>query len=109
MPTDQHKRWGYMVMWEFVVKPAMESSFEEIYGVAGDWVRLFTTDENYLGTELIRGQGGSPRYTTLDLWVSKEAYEEFREKHRVAYEAIDRKCEQLTESERKLAEFVRAV
>jgi hypothetical protein len=96
-----------MVMWEFEVKPGMEARFEEVYGPSGDWARLFGQDENYLGTELNRAQGPLPHYITLDFWLSEEAYGNFREQHRVEYEAIDRQCEQLRASERKLAVFVR--
>ncbi|HEX4425420.1 MAG TPA: hypothetical protein VH079_08465 [Terriglobales bacterium] len=109
MDSQQQNRWGYLVVWEFVVKPGMEAGFEEVYGPSGDWVRLFRKDENYLGTELNRGQGDLFRYVTLDFWVSEKAYREFRKKHRDEYQVIDQKCEQLTESERELAKFIRTV
>jgi hypothetical protein len=109
LASGQRRRWGYMVMWEFVVKPGMEARFEQVYGASGEWARLFQQDKNNLGTELNRGQGVSPRYTTLDFWLSEEAYERFRTEHLVEYQEIDRRCEQLTESERKLATFVWAV
>jgi hypothetical protein len=96
-----------MVMWEFEVEPGMEARFEEVYGPSGNWAQLFEQDENYLGTELNRAQGPSPRYIILDFWVSEESYANFREQHRVEYEAIDRQCDQLRASERKLADFVR--
>jgi hypothetical protein len=107
--SEQPNRWGYLVMWEFEVKPGMEARFEDVYGPSGDWARLFRQDENYLGTELNRAQGTLPRYITLDFWVSEKAYVEFRDKHRGEYQAIDQKCEQLTESERELAKFIRTV
>jgi hypothetical protein len=109
LANEQQSRWGYLVMWEFVVKSGTEARFEEVYGPSGDWARLFRQDENYLGTELNRGQGASVRYITLDFWVSEKAYEQFREKRRDEYQAIDQKCEELTESERELAKFVRTV
>ena len=105
----QQGGWGYMVMWEFIVKPGMEARFEQAYGASGDWVRLFQTDENYRGTELNPAREGSRRYLTLDYWVSEEAYERFRQKHLAAYEAIDQRCEEMTESERRLGTFVRTV
>jgi hypothetical protein len=107
LATGQQSRWGYLVMWEFEAKPGMEARFEEVYAPSGDWARLFKQDENYLGTELNRAQGLSPRYITLDFWTSEKSYENFREQHRIEYEAIDRQCDQLSASERKLAVFVR--
>jgi hypothetical protein len=41
----------------------------------------------------------------MDLWESRAAYEEFREKWAAEYAAIDRKCEGLTSSE-KLVDHV---
>jgi heme-degrading monooxygenase HmoA len=107
--SGQQSKWGYLVIWEFLVKPGMEARFEQVYGVSGDWECLFGQDENYLGTELKCEQESPPRYLTLDFWTSEEAYERFREKHLIEYEAIDQQCESLTESERKLGTFVRAV
>ncbi len=109
MLPGQESRWGYMVMWEFVAKPGMEARFEQIYGPSGDWARLFQRNENYLGTELKHEEANSRRYATRDFWTSEEAYERFREKHRIEYQAIDQQCEQVRESERKLAEFTRVV
>jgi heme-degrading monooxygenase HmoA len=107
LATGQRGQWGYLVMWEFEVQPGMEARFEEVYGPSGDWARLFEQDENYLGTELNRAQGPSPRYITLDFWVSEESYENFRGQRRREYETIDRQCDPLRTSERKLAAFVR--
>jgi hypothetical protein len=107
--TGKQNRWGYMVIWEFAVKPGLEARFEHVYGPSGDWVRLFQQDSNHLRTELIRVQGSSPRYLTLDFWKSETAYDRFRQKHLGEYEAIDRNCEVMTEGERKLATFVRRV
>jgi hypothetical protein len=107
--TGKQNRWGYMVIWEFAVKPGMEARFENVYGPSGDWVRLFQQDSNHLRTELIRVQGASPRYLTLDFWKSEAAYDRFRQKHLGEYEAIDQNCELMTEGERKLATFVRII
>jgi hypothetical protein len=98
-----------MVIWEFVVKPGREASFERVYGPSGDWVRLFEQDSNHLRTELIRVQGTSRRYLTLDFWKSEAGYDRFRRKHLAEYRAIDRKCQEMTERECKLATLVRTV
>jgi hypothetical protein len=107
--TGNQTRWGYLVIWEFVVKPGREAGFERVYGPSGDWVRLFQQDRNHLRTELIRVPGTSHRYLTLDCWKSEAAYDRFRQKHLAVYKAIDRKCSQMTERECKLATVVRTV
>lgn len=109
MVRGQQSQWGYLVMWKFVVKRGMEARFEQVYGASGDWARLFQQDEDFLGTELNCDHEGSRRYITLDFWASEEAYQGFREKHLAEYQAIDQQCEQLTESECKLATFARVV
>ncbi len=108
MVSGEQSQWGYLVMWEFMVKPGMEARFEQVYGSAGDWARLFRQDKNYLGTELNRECEGSRRYITLDFWTSEQAYEKFRAQHLGEYQAIDQQCESLTESECQLATLVRA-
>ena len=79
--------------------------FEQAYGTEGEWVRLFRRDRRYRGTRLLRDVGRERVYVTMDLWESREAYEEFREKWAVEYAAIDSRCEGLTRSEKHLGEY----
>src|SRR5262245_42394930 len=44
----------YVVVWRFQAKPGREHDFEQAYGPAGDWVTLFRSDPEYVGTELLR-------------------------------------------------------
>ena len=46
------------------------AAFEELYGPNGAWASLMTRADGYLGTELLRGDGGRGRYVTLDRWAS---------------------------------------
>jgi hypothetical protein len=93
-----------MIIWEFGVRTGMARRFEKMYGAKGDWARLFTQDESYAGTELIRS---GRTYLTLDFWTSQKAYDEFRKEHLVEYSTLDRKCGALTESETEIGRFVR--
>ena len=94
-------------MWEFQVRTGMEKRFERGYGAKGDWERFFAQDESYMGTELIHNLNGERTYVTLDFWTSQEAYDEFRNRHLAKYKALDRKCQEMTESEREIGRFVR--
>jgi hypothetical protein len=93
-------------MWEFQIRAGMERRFEKVYGAQGDWARFFSQDASFIGTELMHNliQG---MYVTLDFWSSPEAYDEFRNQHVANYNALDRKCQGLTESEREIGSFVR--
>ena len=76
--------------------------FEQAYGPEGEWVRLFRRDARYRGTRLLRDVGRERVYVTMDMWESREAYEEFRKKYAAEYTEIDRKCDGLTENENHL-------
>jgi hypothetical protein len=104
-------------MWEFQVRTGMEKRFEKVYGSDGDWARFFGQDESYIGTELIHNLKGEESkcgdlkgertYVTLDFWTSQKAYDEFRNRHLAKYKALDRKGQEMTESEREIGRFVR--
>ncbi len=99
--------WGYLVVWEFYVSAGQEQSFEKVYGPGGDWARLFKGSEAYLGTELVRDVQNRARYVTLDFWASRGAYAQFRASHKAEYEAIDARCEMLTEQETEVGTLER--
>jgi hypothetical protein len=107
MENQQHAGWMYLVIWEFQVLPGMEMTFESIYGPGGSWVRLFEQSAAFMGTELSVDDDNPSRYITLDFWISREAYEQFRCQHAAEYKVIDAQCEQLTVSEREIGRFKR--
>jgi heme-degrading monooxygenase HmoA len=94
----------YVLIWEFHVKPDQIADFERMYGPEGDWVRFFRKGTGYLGTELLRKDDGS--YLTTDRWESQQSYVKFREQYKSEYEALDRKCESLTELEKQVGAFL---
>jgi len=98
---------GMVIIWEFLVRPEMRTRFESVYGSTGAWARFFAQAEGYIGTELNRDMTNPRRYVTLDLWASREAYEQFREQHLVQYEALDKECEDMTENEVEVGRFER--
>jgi heme-degrading monooxygenase HmoA len=92
----------YVIVWRFVANDPAE--FERHYGPAGTWVAFFRQDPAFLRTELLRGEAGE--YLTLDYWVSEEAFLAFRAANLADYEAIDRRCETLTEREERIGGYV---
>ncbi len=77
----QQQNQGFVVVWEFWVRPGAESQFESTYGLQGGWVALFTLDLAYEGTRLVRDVKEPRRYLTLDFWASQAAYDAFRKEH----------------------------
>ena len=96
---------GFIVVWEFRVRPGKRRAFEKAYGPDGDWARFFRTGKGYICTELLSDRGTPLRYLTLDFWKSRTDYERFKEENRAAYQAIDKKCASLTEKEVKIGQF----
>jgi hypothetical protein len=92
----------FVALWEYEVKPGSEERFENAYGPAGEWARLFRSDANYGETRLVRDAVRPAIYMTLDFWSSREAYEKFMAEHRVEYKAIDEATEHLTNNERRV-------
>jgi len=95
----------FLVLWEYEVKSGSEKQFEEVYGPAGDWARLFRPDSQYLDTRLLHDPFRSNVYLTLDFWTSRNSYEKFMSAHKAEYQAIDALGESLTASERRLGAY----
>ena len=107
MADDREGLRKYMIAWEFRPKSGAEGRFEAAYGPHGIWARFFKQSEGFIATELNRDLKDPGRYLTLDLWVSKAAYDNFRAHHAAEYQAIDAQCEALTEHEAELGRFER--
>jgi heme-degrading monooxygenase HmoA len=99
--------WRYLIIWDFRVRPGMEERFEKGYGPQGDWAQFFTRGAGYVRTELNHDLKDSRRYVTLDFWISREAYENFRQRHAAEFGALDKKFEELTETELEIGKFER--
>jgi heme-degrading monooxygenase HmoA len=104
-PAAAAARRGYVCAWEFVVRKGRVPEFERIYGSEGDWVRLFRQAPGYQRSELHRDRTQPTRFLTLDFWDSREACERFKAAHASEYEALDARCEALTEREREIGRF----
>lgn len=96
---------SYVRVWRFRPLPNRVAAFEEAYGPAGDWARLFGTADGFLGTTLLKGEGDPAEYLTLDRWVSREAYQTFRRARDGEFRALDRRCETLTAQEVEVGEY----
>ena len=99
------RKHSFIVVWEFRVPVRQRRAFEKAYGPDGGWARLFRTGEGYIGTELLRDQETPGRYLTIDYWMSKRAFINFKKQKRAEYEALDRNCAALTQREKMLGEF----
>ena len=89
----------HVIVWRFRARPDQVEAFEQAYGPAGDWARLFSEGAGYLGTELLRDASVRGEYLCVDRWTSRQAFEAFRAARSEAYAALDERCTALTEEE----------
>jgi hypothetical protein len=68
-------------------------------------VRLFSSDENYRETRLMRDPFRPAIYVTLDFWDSRNAYEKFMATRKQEYKEADAVGEELTSNERCVGWF----
>ena len=95
----------YLAVWEFQVRAECVPEFEKIYGADGQWAQLFRRSPLYLGTEFVRDLECAGRYLTIDRWISREAFRQFKQQFAADYAALDETCERLTESETHVGDF----
>jgi len=96
----------YVYIWSFQVKPGCEPLFERIYGADGAWVQLFRKANGYVKTELIKHKAVANRYFTIDYWQDEASHQHFRSQYAQEFSELDARCEDLTESEEHLGDFV---
>ena len=95
----------FVILWEFRVKQDQVQAFLPKYGKDGAWTALFRQSSGYLGTDLLRDEWDKRRFVTVDRWVSAAAYEDFQWHHQQEYDALDRECASLFESQQRLGVF----
>ena len=95
----------FVTIWKYKVEPEKKTEFEELYGDEGDWVKLFKKFPGYIKTDLIKDLNNNGTYLTLDYWVSREAYYNFKKISSGDFSLIDKKGENLTIDEEHLGEF----
>jgi heme-degrading monooxygenase HmoA len=95
----------FVALGEFEVKPGCEERFEKVHGADGAWAGLFARHKAYRGTRLVKDAERESVYLTLDFWETREAYDEFKKESAAEYERMDRECERMIRSERKIGEF----
>jgi heme-degrading monooxygenase HmoA len=95
----------FIIIWEYLVPESHKNEFKKLYGSEGDWAQLFKSGSGYLGTDLLRDLEDPTHYITIDRWISSSAFDSFHEQFRLDYEAIDARCEHLTERETQLGRY----
>jgi heme-degrading monooxygenase HmoA len=95
----------YVRIWEFQAQAGREKEFEKIYGVEGDWVKLFRHSQAFLRTEVYRDLETSGRYVTIDYFSSQAAFQSFLKEFREKYDSLDQLGETVCASEKRIGSF----
>src|SRR5437660_9938110 len=106
MATQEHDQWRYLIIWEFRVR-AGGGRFEKVYGPLGDWARFFARDDGFVRTELNHDLKDSRRYTTLDFWISEDAYDNYREQQASEYAVLEHEFKVLSENQLEIDKYDR--
>ena len=93
------------IIWEFRVKPDQRAEFEKHYRSDGSWAELFRRGGGYRGTRLLQDGQEAGRYLTIDAWDQVGSFDAFKKQFAAEYQALDKECEALTESERLVGVF----
>jgi heme-degrading monooxygenase HmoA len=92
----------HAIVWRYDIKPEATERFLAAYGAGGDWARLFAQAEGFLGVELFRSPETPTRFLTIDRWRSEADFHAFKVRFGDAYDALDRRLEDLTVDEARL-------
>lgn len=95
----------YKIIWEFSVPSDKIKSFEESYGSNGEWAKLFSKHTGYKYTDLLMDKNHPGRYMTIDVWLTKEDFLNFKSTYKDAYNRLDAHCEGFTTAENFIGEF----
>ncbi|MGN6312771.1 MAG: antibiotic biosynthesis monooxygenase family protein [Rhodanobacteraceae bacterium] len=83
-------------VWRFRVKSDTIEICERAYGPHGDWARLFTQTEGFIGTELLKLETEPGLYLTIDRWRGKARFERAKARMAAEYAELDRRFEAYT-------------
>jgi heme-degrading monooxygenase HmoA len=98
----------FTIIWEFDVRPEFWNIYREEYSSNGIWAQLFRQANGYRGTALLIDESTPHRAVTIDRWEREEDFNEFKNIFAEEYQALDKRCEQYTLSERLIGKFKEA-
>jgi hypothetical protein len=95
----------FIILWKYEVTPENRSAFEKAYGPKGDWARLFSSSEDYLGSNLYHSPDKPEVFLIMDQWINKESYDTFKELNNFQYNQMSMNMSILYMSEVCLGEY----
>ena len=96
----------YVRICEYTARPEVRAEFENFYGPDGEWVQFFRRSKGFMRKEFLRDRNAENRYLSLDYFVSKSAYDDFLRDFRQEYDALDRRCDGVRDTQKEIGAFV---
>ena len=93
---------SYVIIWTYDVAPEHAEAFCAAYGPDGDWAKLFSQADGFVGVDLY---SDGQRYLTVDRWDSREAFERFQTRFGRDYSALDAKLAHLSLGQVRVGAF----
>jgi hypothetical protein len=93
------------VVWQFDVKPGLESDFEKLYGADGRWTMLGRRSRSYLGSSFLRSLVDQNRYLVLEYWSEMLVYEQHQTDFQDEIARLDRQRRLLVNSGEPIGVF----
>jgi len=96
----------YVSIWSYRVNLQHTQLFVEHYKADGTWATFFRQSPEYISTDLLLHDSDPAVFITIDRWHSKASFERFMEQNETTYKALDKRCEEFTEAESQVGQFV---
>jgi heme-degrading monooxygenase HmoA len=93
------------VFYRYRVHPQQVRAFEHAYGPNGPWAQLFGQHPGFRRTRLFRHKSEPQIYITIDVWDSKQSYDQFRAQHADEYNRLDAQLSMLKLEEHLLGYY----
>jgi len=94
------------IIWRFRAKEKRVDEFRNVYGWKGKWAKLFGRSPEYQGTILLQDISDPLVFIVIDRWASADSYTRFQKLFRPDYENLDRQCNELTDEETLIGNFL---
>lgn len=79
------------IFYRYRIHPSQARAFEHALGSDGPWSQLYAGHPGFLRTRLFRHRGEVEIYLAIDMWNSKDDWDEFRVLHAHELRDIERR------------------
>lgn len=77
------------IFYRYRIHPDQVRAFEQAYGPAGPWAKLFARHPGFLRTRLFRHRSDPGIYVTVDVWQSERDYVSFKRTYASEYRRLN--------------------